>query len=252
MNKTKKKLIHCITNPISVTLCANGILALGHCPMMAEHEAEVEEITKGADALLLNLGNITDMRMRSMKIAGYTAKNKGIPIVLDAVGVACSQLRRNYAKELIPMVSPSVVKGNYSEIQALFNENYGCCGVDAEPLSLEETETACRHLAKHYRCIFLASGKTDIITDGERVLYVNRGTPRLGEITGTGCLQGALIACFLAEQCVIDAVGCACTFLGVCGEAAAEAKGNGSFATMLLDYLSDTVLQKRIKEEFYV
>ena len=37
-------------------------LLLGGRPIMAEHPEEVEEITKTADALMLNLGNITDVR----------------------------------------------------------------------------------------------------------------------------------------------------------------------------------------------
>ena len=67
--KGKRPLIHCITNPISITQCANAILAVGARPIMAEHPEEVAEITETADALLLNLGNITDVRMESMKIA---------------------------------------------------------------------------------------------------------------------------------------------------------------------------------------
>ena len=44
--REKSPLIHCITNPISMNLCANGILALGARPIMAEHPLEVEEITR--------------------------------------------------------------------------------------------------------------------------------------------------------------------------------------------------------------
>jgi hydroxyethylthiazole kinase len=64
----EKPLIHCITNPISIHGCANMILAVGARPMMAEHPLEVEDITKtSAGALMLNLGNITDVRIESMK-----------------------------------------------------------------------------------------------------------------------------------------------------------------------------------------
>ena len=127
-------LIHCITNPISIHQCANAILAVGARPMMAEHPKEVREITESADALLLNLGNITDARMESMMISTKAAKQKGIPIVLDAVGVACSTLRRSFARELLKTVSPTVIKGNYSEISALYHEKYHSVGVDADAL----------------------------------------------------------------------------------------------------------------------
>ena len=71
--KREQPLIHCITNPISIHGCANMILAVGARPMMAEHPMEVEGITKTAGALMLNLGNITDARIESMKRSAQTA-----------------------------------------------------------------------------------------------------------------------------------------------------------------------------------
>ena len=61
--RDRRPLIHCITNPISINLSANALLAVGARPMMAEHPAEVAEITATAGALFLNLGNITDARI---------------------------------------------------------------------------------------------------------------------------------------------------------------------------------------------
>ena len=126
MEKAQREdcLIHCITNPISINQVANTILALGARPVMAEHPAEAEEITSTASSLLLNLGNITDVRMQSMKISLKTANDKGIPVTLDVCGAACSSLRRAYIKELLSKGSLTVIKGNYSEILALTDETY--------------------------------------------------------------------------------------------------------------------------------
>ena len=67
LTRAAQPLIHCITNPISIHDCANIILAAGGRPIMAEHPAEVAEITSSMlSALALNLGNITDARMKSM------------------------------------------------------------------------------------------------------------------------------------------------------------------------------------------
>ena len=60
LTRAAQPLIHCITNPISIHDCANIILAAGGRPIMAEHPAEVAEITRSSHALALNLGNITD------------------------------------------------------------------------------------------------------------------------------------------------------------------------------------------------
>ena len=112
-------LIHCITNPISINDCANILLAIGARPIMAEHPKEVAEITAIAKGLALNLGNITDARMASMKISAGVAKDKGIPFVLDLVGLSCSQLRQKYAQELLQITVPDIIKGNISELRTL-------------------------------------------------------------------------------------------------------------------------------------
>ncbi len=91
-----KPLIHCITNPISMMQCANAILGLGARPIMAEHPLEVKDITATADALLINLGNISESRMEAIEISFAEALGKDIPVVIDAVGISCSELRRDF------------------------------------------------------------------------------------------------------------------------------------------------------------
>ena len=103
--RSRRPLIHCITNPISINDCANLILAAGGRPIMAEHPGEVAEITATAAALAVNLGNITDVRMESMVLAGQAAREAGVPMVLDCVGVGCSSLRRRYAQDYLPRFS---------------------------------------------------------------------------------------------------------------------------------------------------
>ena len=99
--KEAAPLIHCITNPISIHDCANIILAAGARPIMAEHPAEVAEITAVASALMLNLGNITDARIESIQRALKEANRRTIPVLLDLVGVTCSSLRREFARKLL-------------------------------------------------------------------------------------------------------------------------------------------------------
>ena len=91
--RRNKPFIHCITNPISINGCANAILSMGAKPIMAEHPEEVGEIICTAGALMLNVGNITDARIKSIKTALKKATENGIPVLLDAVGTACSKFR---------------------------------------------------------------------------------------------------------------------------------------------------------------
>ena len=235
----KKPLIHCITNPISINQCANAVLSSGARPIMAEHPLEVAEITQTASALMLNIANITDVRMKSIKTASETAKKYNIPSVLDIVGISCSQLRRNYVHELLDIHIPTVIKGNYSEICALCDDKYRSAGVDSHSsATFQKTLDSAVFSARKYNTVILASGKSDIVTDGKRVAYIHNGSPRLAEITGTGCMQGALTAVYLSVADGFHAAVTACTVMGICGELASCKEGTGSFYTALLNSLS--------------
>lgn len=251
--KDKNPLIHSITNPISINQCANAIIAVGAKPMMAEHPKEVGEITITAGALMLNLGNITDVRMESMEISAKTASENNIPYMLDAVGVACSELRRRYAYNLLEKYSPAMVKGNYSEINALYYSDYTSEGVDTD-LSLDTQSIAkvAVKLAKKYNAVILASGKVDIATDGEKVIYIKNGTAQLGCVTGTGCMLGALCASYLSVCQGVEAAVTGCVVMGIAGEKSETNKGNGTFMVNLMDnisVMSDEDIEKYIDME---
>lgn len=168
--KEQSPLIHCITNPISIMQCANAVLLLGARPIMAEHPDEVREITASAKALLLNFGNVTRDRLEAMAISYDEAMHKELPVVIDAVGVSCSELRRSVVKKMICIdkrnpQAPMLIKGNYSEIRALFDNSYKSSGVDADKkLTFEETINIARELARNLNAIVLASGEKDIVS----------------------------------------------------------------------------------------
>lgn len=251
--RERQPLIHCITNPISINQCANAILAIGARPMMAEHPKEVSEITRTAQALMLNLGNITDARMKSILLSAQSAREQNIPFLLDVVGIACSSLRREYVKDLLNAVVPTVIKGNYSEIQALYWASYRSSGVDADSgLDIHTIDHTAISLARKLGTIILASGKADIVTDGKRLYHIHNGTSQLSQVTGTGCLQGALCAAYLSAKPSLDAVITGCAVLGICGEIARTDRGTGTFLSHLMDSLStltDAELKEKLKLE---
>ena len=76
---------------------ANVTLALGASPILSDYPKEAEEITQLASALVLNTGTINSNSARAMLLAGKTANKKGIPVVLDPVGVGAT----SYRKEII-------------------------------------------------------------------------------------------------------------------------------------------------------
>lgn len=257
--KERKPLIHCITNPISIHDCANVVLAAGGRPIMAEHPGEVAEITSKADALMLNLGNITDARMESMKISVRAAQKKGIPTLLDLVGVACSTLRMEYATELLKEGPMAVLKGNMSEMLAIVGEPSHSIGIDVgkeDVINSENQEKIVnifQKFSKKTDSVILVSGKQDLIVDGENTCLISNGDPMLSDITGTGCMLGALCSTYLAAggNRNIEAVVLGAVSMGIAGElAAADCPGTGTFQIRLLDYLyrmDGSMIEDRIK-----
>ncbi|MCR5528193.1 MAG: hydroxyethylthiazole kinase [Saccharofermentans sp.] len=236
----KDHLIHCITNPISMNQCANAILALGAKPIMAEHPEEVAEITRTASALLLNLGNISDVRMASMKISLKEANVNDIPVILDAVGVSCSSLRRKFVRELLSEGKFFVIKGNYSEILAIYDDNYTGIGVDAEEgLKDDLISRAVLSVSGHINAIAVATGEVDLISDGNTVNKVTGGCKQMSSVTGTGCMAGAVIATYAAKERSLESVIDACTFFKKCGLRSKTDKGNGTYMVNLIDNLGE-------------
>lgn len=250
--KNKKPLIHCITNPISINHCANAVLALGARPIMAEHPDEVSEITSVSDALLLNLGNITESRIRAIEISSKTVGSKNIPFIIDAVGVSCSKLRRELFFDILKTSKPRVIKGNYSEILALYDRDYKSRGVDSESLDEDFLGKVACELSKKYNAVILASGKTDIIADAKKLCYIKNGTKQLSSVTGTGCMLGAITAVFLSAFDGFSASREASLVLGICGELSNTDRGSGSFMINLMDNLSnitDECIKNNTREE---
>ena len=150
-------LIHCITNPIAINDCANGILAVGGKPIMAEHPDEVEEITCIAGALGVNIGNITDARRTSVLTSAKAAKTAGVPVSFDAVGVTCSALRRDLTHTLLREACPEILKSNDAEIRAIAGALKA--PVSASP-SASEVESSSLALTPS---VFLSSSLTELL-----------------------------------------------------------------------------------------
>lgn len=254
--KTKKPLIHCITNPISINDCANMVLAVGAKPIMAEHPLEVSEITIVSKALGVNLGNITDIRMQSMLISGKTAYENKIPHVIDLVGVGCSKLRLEYAKKYISECHPNVIKGNMSEIKAIYGIESNAKGIDVGVSDIvtdknsDENIEILKELSLQTSSVIVATGVVDIITNGNDTYLINNGCEMLSMITGTGCMVNALIACYISSKNILEGTILAVGLMGICGELSQDVKGTGSFRTQLIDNMfsiSDDIIRKNLR-----
>ena len=119
--KNAKPLIHCITNKVTMNDCANALLAIGGSPIMADDEAEVEDITSICQGLLINIGTLNQATIPSMMKAGKKANALQHPVLLDPVGIGASQLRYQTTQQLLKEVHFDVIRGNISEMKALMN-----------------------------------------------------------------------------------------------------------------------------------
>lgn len=238
----QKPVIHAITNYVTAESCADITLAAGGSPVMAEEPEEVEEITAGAKALVINLGTLNFNKQIAMERSAMVAKKKGIPVVLDPVGVMASTMRLDFALKLLNKGYIDIVRGNFSECQALLLGKTGGHGVDNLEAGVEEGEAlkTAKDAATKFNCVFAVTGAVDNISNGKQAVVLNNGHPLLQDITGSGCMTTMLVACCAAvtkDMLVAAALGV--VIMGQSAELAAnfleKKDGPGMFKVRLVD-----------------
>jgi hydroxyethylthiazole kinase len=230
-------LVQSLTNTVTINDVANLTLNWGALPVMADSPGDAEEMAEIASALLLNIGQVPDDKVDAMHEAAETANERGIPIVLDPVGVGSTPTREAVAEDLLSDLEFAVVKGNHGEISAL-------AGVEAEVKGVEsvgdydEIEETARSLAESTGAIVVASGIEDVVADADRAVRIDAGHEMLGEVVGTGCMLGVTVAAFCGalEDAYTAALHGTLAF-GLAGERAAELphEGPGSYRTNFRD-----------------
>ena len=240
--RRRRPRVHCMANHVTANDCANLLLAVGGCPIMADEPMESEEITSCCAALAISLGTPSERRFEAMRRSLAQAKRMEIPVILDPVGVTASSFRRAFAQELLGMGGVTVIRGNAPEIRTLGGEAVAACGVDAagEERLADVKRMACR-LAKETGAIVIVTGKTDVVTDGERICIVHNGDPVMKAITGAGCQLTALLGAFFAanaEQPFEAAIAAVC-MMGLCAQQAkarmTPQEGNASCRNFVID-----------------
>ena len=217
--REKRPLVHCITNYVTAGDTANMLLAAGASPIMADDPAESAEITARADALVLNMGTLSESRISAMLRSGAAANKKGIPVILDPVGVQLSEFRRTSARKIFSEVKISAVRGNVSELTFLGGYSAaGAHGVDCDPNDEGMSLAAASDAALRYNCVCCVTGAADFITDGDKAARLLNGCTALKRITGAGCMTTALIAAFSTVCDPFSASVFGTAFMGICGE----------------------------------
>ena len=247
-------LVHSITNFVVMNFNANVLLALGASPVMAHAREEVADMANIAGALVLNIGTLEPDWIAAMKIAHTRAHARGIPVVLDPVGAGATPYRNQALSELIANASPSIIRGNASEIMSVAGLATATRGVDSSVGSNQALDSA-QILAQKINGVVCVSGVTDYVLDAQgRTAHLNNGHIWMTKVTGVGCSASAMIGAFAAVQSDLwRATLAAMAYLGVVGEVAyeqAQNDGVGTYQMRLLDglqLLDEATFVQRLK-----
>ena len=250
--RERRPLLHHITNYVTAGFCADAGLALGALPMMTDAPEEVEAAARRADALVCNLGTFSASHYEAMERAMGAAREGGVPILLDPVGVMTVDWRKQAALKLL-QGGVTVLKGNGAEGRALLDWQKGKGkGVDA---GLEtQPGLLAKALARTYHCVAVITGPVDALSDGKRILYARNGSALLSRITGAGCMTGTVMGAGIAvaESPLAGALW-GLTVMNVAAEAAqVNCPGPGTFRARLMDALyqeNGLTLQQKFRGE---
>ena len=213
--------VHCITNTVAQNFTANILLSCGATPSMTASPEEVEYFTSSSDALLINLGTLTESRKAACLKAVELADKTKIPFVLDPVMCNLSLPRLNFAKRL-NIKSPAILRLNAQEAE----------------LFLHDTSFQADHT-----CL-VVTGNVDRVVLGDQEISVMNGDPLMSKLIAIGCAQGAVMAALVCKsESYFDAALASLLWFGVCGEiAASKCSGPGSFQAVFIDTLHEVLL----------
>lgn len=237
--RKEQPLVHCITNFVVANFQANGLLAIGASPVMADAIEEAEDIAKIASCSILNIGTLKQQTVDAMILAGNSARTAGNPVVLDPVGAGATPFRKASVLKVLAEVDVTLIRCNAGELAAIADVPWKAKGVDAGEGSAD-IEAIAKKVAIGHSCLVAVSGQTDIVTDGHRSLFIEGGHPSMTEITGTGCLLSSVVGAFLAvgSESPLEAAADALSFYKRAGEVSAGiSAGPGDFAVNFLNTL---------------
>lgn len=247
-------LVHNMTNDVVTNFSANGLYAIGAQPVMANAKEEVQEMAAQADALVINIGTLTEPQISAMVLAGQAANEAGTPVIFDPVGVGATAFRTETCERILSRVKVTAIRGNSGEIARLAGLPVVVRGVDSDA-ELEKPELAAKAVAEHFHTTVVMTGEIDVITDGKKVITCSNGHMLQSKVTGTGCLLTAVVGAYVSKHHdVLEASAAAVAFYGAAAEQAASLSepAPGSFQVHFLDQLyliTDEDLQQRIKLE---
>lgn len=245
--REKMPLVLNITNYVAMNFTANALLAIGASPIMAHAEEEIVEMTQISSSLTLNIGTLSKPWIKSMLMAGITAREEKIPIVFDPVGVGATHYRQKVAIEIIKTCYPNIIRGNAAEIGTLCSLLLNSASIEAHSKGVDSLTqvnlivTAAKELALKLQTIIIISGEFDYIISENKIFQVCNGDPLMTKVTALGCAATSIIGAFAAVQKnIYQACISAMTVVALAGEKAKMTTSDpGHFQVHFIDALYD-------------
>lgn len=199
MDKAKEEnpLVNFLINYVTANELTSITSYFGGTPIMTDDPIDAADVVEygEVDALVFNIGTVTNKQVNAMIEAGKKATERKVPIILDPVAAGVTPFRSAAIKRMLEELKISVIKGNLAEVKACLGVETTSKGVDSN----EDESDADQYvvaLARKYNCVVAMTGIEDIITDGNRVVKIKNGSPSLPKVIGTGCTIGALVGTF--------------------------------------------------------
>ena len=233
-----------ITNTVTINFVANAQLAVGGSAAMVYLPDEGEFLAKVGGATYINMGTLLPIYEETLPLIAKVLHDTGKPWVLDPVAIGIGSLRNQLLRQF-KQYKPSVIRGNASEIIALAGlwgldggtDVSNVRGVDSTD-SVSAAKAAAVALAKWTGGAVAASGKTDLITDGDLIAFSHGGSHFMEKITGAGCSLGGVVAVYATVASPFIAALTATAVYNLAGNRAEnKVDGPGSFQIQFLDEL---------------
>ena len=252
--KDENPLVNFLINYVTANELTSITSYFGVTPIMTDDPIDAADVVEygDVDALVFNIGTVTNKQVNAMIEAGKKATERNVPIILDPVAAGVTPFRSTAIRRMLEELKISVIKGNLAEVKACLGVETTSKGVDSNE-DESDAEQYVVALARKYNCVVAMTGIVDIITDGKRVVKIMNGTPSLPKVIGTGCTIGALVGTFsgVTDDYFYSAMT-GVIIMGVAGEIADQkvdaTLGYYTYKHHLLDTLS-VLTNEQIKEK---
>lgn len=240
LSKIRKNspLIYNVMNEVASNFATNGLIAIGASVSVSNTPKEAEEMGSHSDAVVLNLGTLSEERATALLLAGKAANKAGVPVILDPIAVGATVFRTKVIYEILSKVKLTAIRANAGEIAVLGDTLDKTTSPDS---ALEANDPSiAEKVARKYKTVVIATGETDVITDGSRTTICKNGHFMLQNITAGGCLLTSVVGAFIsvADNNFYEASLEAIAGYGISSELAMKkADGPGTFVPRFLDEL---------------